>query len=129
MVWSSASMLCIASIRAFRLVLAMAAVVVLAFVPARCRAAGEAAGVGDVGRELGAARGAGVVEGQSAQAVENSTNGAGGTHDPQKQGWEERLQRHEKHSRVAVVIFLGVVFLILVLWWGWGKLYHRPRKL
>jgi len=125
-------MLCVAPMRAFWLILAVAAVAVLAFVPARCGAAGEAAGVGAGMPGLEVAQGAGVVEGQSVRAGTdgaNGGNGAGGVEDPQKQGWEERLQRHEKRSRIAVIIFLGVVSLILVLWWGRGKLYHRPRKL
>jgi hypothetical protein len=49
--------------------------------------------------------------------------------DADKQPWEERLDRKERNQLITVGIFLGVVLLGLLLWWGWGKVYHRPRKL
>lgn len=63
------------------------------------------------------------------EAGQDGNHGAGMGDDPDKQPWEEQIERHEQHNRIAIGIFLGVVFLIFLLWWGWGKLYHRPRKL
>jgi len=48
---------------------------------------------------------------------------------PRTQPWEERLERVERNRLITVGVFLGAILLILLLWWGWGKIYHRPRKL
>jgi hypothetical protein len=52
-------------------------------------------------------------------------------HDPNgpRQPWQERLERGERNRLITVAIFLGIVMLGLLVWWGWGKIYHRPRKL
>ncbi len=49
--------------------------------------------------------------------------------DPVKEPWEERVEQSERNSMTAVLVFLGIVCAILLCWWGWGKVYHRPRKL
>ncbi|MBN1918709.1 MAG: hypothetical protein JW889_12445 [Verrucomicrobia bacterium] len=49
--------------------------------------------------------------------------------DPTEEPWRERLERVERNQLIAVGIFLGVVLLALLFWWGRGKLYQRPRKL
>jgi hypothetical protein len=119
-------MLCVTPIKAFQLVLAVVAVVVLAFVPARCGRATEGAGVRGGMPEPGVAQAADPEARESARASGSDANAG---NDPHEQAWEHRLERHEKHSRIAVYIFLGVVLLILLVWWARGKLYHRPRRL
>ena len=63
-------------------------------------------------------------------AQSNSAGESGGNNpDPAKEPWERRLEQAEQSRLTAVLVFLGIVIVVLVLWWGWGKLYHRPRKL
>lgn len=43
--------------------------------------------------------------------------------------WQRRIQHVEKRQTLTVIIFLGIVFVILAIWWSWGKIIHRRRRL
>lgn len=49
--------------------------------------------------------------------------------DPVKEPWEQRVEQSEQSNLIKVLVFLSIVVAILLFWWGWGKVYHRPRKL
>jgi hypothetical protein len=86
-----------------------------------CPAEGIAAasgGAGETGRALVAQAD------PSAQPGEGDRNSKG-----PKQAWEERLERVERNRLITVGVFLGIILFILLVWWGWGKVYHRPHKL
>ncbi len=57
-------------------------------------------------------------------------SGSPGSNPDQDEGnWERRLERVENRRLITVAVFLGIVFLILLFWWSWGKIHHRARKL
>ena len=49
--------------------------------------------------------------------------------EKEEEEWERRLKQIEQRRRITIFVFLGIVFAGLVVWWGWGKLFHRERKL
>jgi hypothetical protein len=46
-----------------------------------------------------------------------------------KPDWERRIEKAERRQLLTVIIFLAVVFVILAIWWSWGKIIHRRRRL
>lgn len=80
------------------------------------------------GREWLSARGTPLECGLLVQLISADESGKNGP-DPVKQPWERRAEESERNSMTGVLVFVGIVSAILLFWWGWGKLYHRPRKL
>ena len=80
------------------------------------------------GREWLGARATSLEDGLLAQSSSTDESGENNP-DPVKEPWERRVEQSEQNSLTAVLVFLGIVCGILLFWWGWGKLYHRPHKL
>jgi hypothetical protein len=43
--------------------------------------------------------------------------------------WQQRIKHVENRQTLTVIIFLGIVFVILAIWWSWGKIIRRKRRL
>jgi hypothetical protein len=46
-----------------------------------------------------------------------------------KPDWERHIEQVEDRQKLTVIILLGAVLLLLAIWWSWGKIIHRRRRL
>lgn len=49
--------------------------------------------------------------------------------DPESEYRERYLKKGEQRRLIVALVFLGVVILILMIWWTWGKIHHRRPRL
>jgi len=47
----------------------------------------------------------------------------------ESEDYERRVRQGERNRLIPVIVLLGIVFAVFVVWWGWGKLFRRERKL
>lgn len=90
----------------------------------RLRAFGAASGLLGV---AGPGAGGGEVSAPEASAPEAGT--PDWEADPEREYGERYLKKGDERRLIVALVFLGVVILILMIWWTWGKIHHRRPRL
>ncbi len=115
----------------FLLVGALAILAVGSAVHARGASAAWAARLGGFGAggKMAAVAGAGGGEVSAPEADAPEADTPDWEADPESEYREQYLKKGEERRLIVALVFLGVVVLILMIWWSWGKLHHRRPRL
>jgi hypothetical protein len=49
--------------------------------------------------------------------------------DESKADWLRRIKHVERRQTLTAIIVLSIVIIVLAVWWSWGKIIHRKRRL
>jgi len=80
----------------------------------------------DLPRALSSLHALVAVEGTDSPGETVSAEKVSDSEEAYRQEYLERSQRRRLHN---ALVLLGVILLILALWWSWGKVLHRRPKL